>query len=161
MRALRAIRERKHVIEPSKWHDGKMPRTAFPLSKSHTYSLGSGWRWMTLRLQGDGRHYRLLVAYEQGKSQYQAWLGLESGADQALLARLEYHPSHRGWHCHLKKGPLDKVTCGIVRHPKSQEGVRLCEDDEFGISDANALGVACRIFNVEPGAAVASDDLFQ
>jgi hypothetical protein len=88
MRALRAIRERKTLVESGRWRDGKMPQTAFPLSKSHTYSLGSGWRWSVWRVAANGRAFRLLVAYEAAKAQYQAWLALESGSDQALLARL-------------------------------------------------------------------------
>jgi len=120
MRTLRAIRERKTVIEGAKWREGKLPRNAFPLSKSRTYSLGNGWRW-------------LLVAYDLGKAQYQAWLGLEPGSDQALLWSITH--LKEGDIAMSKRGLSKKVGCGVVRHPKSQDGVRLC------ISDANAIGM--------------------
>jgi hypothetical protein len=72
MRALAAIRERKTVVESGKWRDGKMPRTAFPLSKSHSYALGNRWRWIVWRVAAAGKTFRLLVAYEPSKAQYQA-----------------------------------------------------------------------------------------
>lgn len=126
-----------------------MPRTAFPLSKSHSYVLGSGWRWCVLELAAGARRFRLLVAYQKAKAQYRAWLGLESGTDQALLARLEYHPSHRGWHCHLKTGDVSDVSCGVVKDTKEHEKVRICASDaEAGVGDNDALSIACRAFNV-------------
>jgi hypothetical protein len=160
VRALKAIRTRKTLLERGKWRDGKMPHSAFPLSKSHNYTLGSGWRWIVWRLSANGMTFRLLVAYEAAKAQYQAWLGLESGADHAVLARLEYHPSHRGWHCHVKKGLVDEVACGVVKQPRTREGVRLCNDpNPFEVTDLNALGIACRAFNVDANAD--SGELFQ
>lgn len=150
MNALIAIRERKTLLEADKWHDGKMPRTAFPLSKTHTYALGSRWQWCVWRLAARDRRYRLLVAFDPAKEQYQAWLGLEAGTDQALLARLEYHPTHRGWHCHVKTGTVEDVGCGVVRHPSSRETVKVCSDGgPFEGSQLSALGIACRVFNVE------------
>jgi hypothetical protein len=150
VKALTAIRERKRIVETGEWTHGKMPRTAFPLSKSHSFALGSAWSWAVWRLAADGRHYKVLVALEPGKQQYQAWLGFESGADQALLARLEYHPSHRGWHCHVKKGELEDVGLGVVKHPNSREMVRLCKDENFEITLLNAFGLACQVFNIVP-----------
>src|SRR5580704_14792755 len=126
VRVIAVTRERKSVLESGKWHDGKMPRTAFPLSKSHSYSLGNSWCWAVWRLAASERQFRLLIAFEVAKEQYQAWLGLEAGADQAVLARLEYHPSHRGWHCHLKIGELNEVSWGVVKQPKTREVVKLC-----------------------------------
>jgi hypothetical protein len=149
VRVLVAIREPKAVTAAGTWHHGKMPRTAFPLSKSHDYSLGSKWHWAVWRLSADGRKYRLLVAFEPGKHQYQAWLGLESGSDQALLARLEYHPTHRAWHCHVKKGFVSDVGCGVVRHPQTREKVRLCRSrEEFDVTELTAFGIARRVFEI-------------
>ena len=61
------------------------------------------------------------------KAQYRGWLGLVAGRDQALLARVEYHPSHHGWHCHLKLGELGKVVRGVVKETMMQhEKRRIC-----------------------------------
>jgi hypothetical protein len=68
MRALLAIREPKAVIALGQWQSGKrMPKSAFPLSKSHSYPLGSSFEWCIIELQGDGRNYRLLVAFDPAK----------------------------------------------------------------------------------------------
>jgi hypothetical protein len=153
VRALTAIRESKTVVDWGNWQSGhKMPRTAFPLSKSHSYVLGASWRWRVLDLDASGRRLRLLVAYERAKSQYRAWLGLEAGADQALLARLEYHPSHHGWHCHFKVGNLADVACGVVKDSRERERLRHCavgEAASVGVTDNDALSIAFRAFNVE------------
>ena len=153
VRALAAIRERKSIVESGKWLSGKMPRAAFPLSKTHTYSLGSSWRWRVVGVVAGSRRYRVLVAYDQSKAQYRAWLGLESGTDQALLARLEYHPTHRGWHCHMKRGALADVGYGVVKHPGQRERARECQESgTLQVTDLDALAIAFRIFNVEPEA---------
>jgi hypothetical protein len=126
-----------------------MPRTAFPLSKSHSYQLGSTWEWCVWRLSCDtGCEYRLLVAFDPSKQQYRAWLGMQSGSDQALLARLEYHPSHKGWHCHIKCGLVSDIVLGVVKEPRSKDKSRNCNAaDIFDISQMNAIGVALRVFN--------------
>lgn len=150
MRALRAAREKKSIVEGGKWQTGKMPRTAFPLSKSHSYALGSSWRWRILDLTAGPKRFKLLVAYEKAKAQYRAWLGMEVGTDQALLARLEYHPSHRGWHCHLKTGEMSDVACGVIRESGRRERVKICRsDDDVSVTDSDALSIACRAFNVD------------
>lgn len=146
---LAAIRERKTVRDRGQWKSGKMPRTAFPLSKSHNFALGSGWRWRVSKAVAGDRCFWLLVAYEQSKAQYRAWLGLESGTDQALLARLEYHPSHRGWHCHIKTGEVAGVGCGVVKHAGARETVKACPPNPaLNVSDTNAEAIAWRVFNV-------------
>lgn len=129
-----------------------MPRDAFPLSKGHRYYLGTSWHWSVHELEdGDGgNRYRLLIAFDPGKAQYQAWLALRDGKDQALIGRLEYHPTHRGWRCHYKRGPLSDVVRGVVKEPGSREGCRICGDDEpFAVTELNGIGLAFRVFCVE------------
>ena len=126
-----------------------MPREAFPLSKGHRYYLGSSWRWCVHELEGSDARYRLLVAFDAGKAQYQAWLALRDGRDQALIGRLEYHPTHRGWHCHYKRGPLSDVARGVVKDAGQREGCRGCDGgDPFAITENDGIGVAFRVFCV-------------
>jgi hypothetical protein len=156
MRALLAIREPKAVIALGQWQSGKrMPKSAFPLSKSHSYPLGSSFEWCIIALQGDGRNYRLLVAFDPAKEQFRAWLGLVDGADQALIARLEFHPSHSGWHCHVKSGMLDRVVRGVVKEPRDRDTFRVCDvEQKFGVTQLNALGIAFRVFNASQSASI-------
>ncbi len=128
MRSLLAIRKQKSLTTVGKWVLGrKMPRNAFPLSRSHSYPLGSSFDWCLCEaVCGGGDVYRLLVAFDRAKEQYRAWLGLISGNDTALLGRLEFHPCHRGWHCHLKTGPVSKVVRGVVKEPKHKDRVHIC-----------------------------------
>jgi hypothetical protein len=148
---LLAIRELKVVKSLGPWHSGKkMPRTAFPLSKSHSYPLGSSFDWCVVELLGNSREYRLLVAFDPAKAQFRAWLGLIDGADQALIARLEFHPSHNGWHCHVKGGALDRVVRGVVKEPRDRDRFRICRADQtFSVTQLDALSIAFRVFNAE------------
>lgn len=131
-----------------------MTKAAFPLSKSNSGILGSGWNWAVFAIKNDDdtHRYRLLVGYHEGKEQYRAWLGLEVGADQAVLARLEYHPDDaHGWHCHLKKGLVSEVAVGVVKQSRYRDQSRSCRaSNEFGVSTLNALRIACRVFNILP-----------
>jgi hypothetical protein len=154
VRSLRAIRERKTFTTVGPWNSGKkMPRTAFPLSRSHSYPLGSGFEWCVCEAASDSEAYRLLVGFDASKAQYRAWLGLVAGHDTKLLARLEYHPSHKGWHVHIKLGDVEQVVRGVVREPRGRDRSKGCRaDDSFSISQLDALSLATKVFNIEwPG----------
>lgn len=94
--------------------------------------------------------YRLLVAFEPAKTQYMAWLAVSFGDDQAVLARVELHHSHDGWHCHWKTGTLADVGRGYVNAPVGKERRRDCQDHSVSIGKSNAFGLAYRLFNVAP-----------
>ena len=147
MRALLAIRTEKVIADSGAWKQGKMPASAFPLSKSASYRLTGQWHWRVVRLSAAGRTFRLLVAFDGAKRQYQAWLGVEFGHDQALIARIEFHASHHGWHCHWKRGDLDSVSRGVVKDQSSKERLRLCPKPK-AFDQNTALSIAFRAFNV-------------
>lgn len=52
-----------------------------------------------------GSDYRVLFLWRDGpyfeKRKFSAWLFLSSGEDLIPIARMDYHPSHKGFHLHL------------------------------------------------------------
>jgi hypothetical protein len=163
MRAILSIRREKQLTKIGEWHSGKrMPRTAFPLSRSHSYILGSAFDWCVCEASCNEHQYRILVGFDATKAQYRGWLGLVCGHDQALLARIEYHPTHHGWHCHLKLGDIDKVVRGVVKEAADHEKCRICPvDHQFGVTQLDALNIAFRAFNVVGSPAASEGELFQ
>jgi hypothetical protein len=163
MRAIFYIREKKILSAPIVWHSGKrMPRTAFPLSKAHSYPLGSSFDWCVCEAQSDQAKYKILVGFDAAKEQYRAWLGMAFGTDQALLARLEFHPTHNGWHCHRKLGPAKDVVRGVVKEPRSRDREKICKVvHKFEVTQLNALNIAFRVFNVGNDPQAKEGDLFQ
>lgn len=151
MRALQAIRSAKTVVESGAWHNGKIPKSVFPLAhvKSH-HRLARTWHWSVHRVADRDREYRVLVAFEPGKRQYWAWLGAIYGEDQAVIARVEFHASHDGWHCHWKGGALSEVPRGTVKAAIPIERRHQCSGEAMDITRADAFGIACRLFNVGP-----------
>jgi hypothetical protein len=83
--------------------------------------------------------------------------GLDLSLDRTrhCFARLEYHPSHRGWHCHVKKGLVQEIGCGVVRHPQSREKVKICRplEENFDVTELTAFGIARRVFRIAEGGA--------
>ena len=155
MRAIDVARREKTITDGGKWTYGKMTHAAFPLSRNHGYRLGQYWNWRVIELELEGALYRLLVAYEPRKLQYRAWLGLVKGDDQILLARLEYHPDHLGWHCHMTYGELEKITPGVVK--RHTDRLKACPDKEpFQPTDMTALNAALRVFRMVPAGDEAS-----
>jgi hypothetical protein len=149
MRALRAVRLSKAVVEAGRWRQDKMPRLDFPLSKSKGYCLGIGWHWGVWRLTGDSSFFKLLVAFHPGKEEYRAWLALEDGTDSALLARLQHHATLHGWHLHCRRNNLADVARGMVKESEAHERRRDCRDQSaFTITRMDALSLAFRMFKV-------------
>ncbi len=93
---------------------------------------------------------RLLIAFNAGKRDYLAWLTLANGEDQAILARLEYHASHLGWHVHLKPKTVSKLSWGVVKQPR-EKLVDCNSDRDPALSKNDAEALAFRIFNVSHG----------
>lgn len=150
MNALAALRTEKVLVEVGAWQSGKIAKTAFPLSHVKTaVRLGKAWRWCVNKVADEDQQYNLLVAFEPGKQQYWAWLGAQFGDDQALIGRVEYHHSHDGWHCHWKTGPLVDVPRGAVKAAYPRERRHNCPGAASSISEADAFGLAFRLFNVK------------
>jgi hypothetical protein len=91
----------KTVVDPGSWQEGKMSRTAFPMSKSRSraYRLGAGWRWRIMRFYASEHDFRLLVAFRTDKEQFIAMLGMDDGGDMKIVATLEFHGTHPGGTC--------------------------------------------------------------
>ncbi len=88
------------------------------------------------------------MAFEPGKQQYWAWLGAIYGDDQALIARVEFHATHDGWHCHWKGGELREVPRGAVKAAYPLERRRGCSGAPLTINRSDAFGIAYRLFNI-------------
>jgi hypothetical protein len=150
MNALRVIRSEKIVLHAGTWQRGKIPSSAFPLSHVKALRLGKAWHWCVQRVQDAEREYNVLVAFDPGKRQYWAWLGAVFGDDQAVVARVEFHATHDGWHCHWKTGDLVEAPRGAVKAPSPKELRHQCSGDPVSVSQADAFGIAHRLFNVKP-----------
>jgi hypothetical protein len=163
MRSLLAVRKEKRLLKIGDWHSGKrMPRAAFPLSRSHSYVLGSSFDWCVSEAACDLHAYRILVGFDAVKAQYRGWLGVVCGHDQALIGRVEYHPSHHGWHVHIKCGQLSRVVRGVVKEAGDNEKCRICATEhKFSVTQLDALNIAFRAFNVIGSAPAGEGELFQ
>lgn len=112
------IRAGKRVKSDGAWASGAMPRSAFPLSKAgnKAYKLGSR-RWRVVTFEAHGLNCRLLINFSRPLGQYQAILGVEVAGDTKVLASLEHHPTHKGWHVHVCCRPIKDVPPGMKRGP--------------------------------------------
>ena len=108
----------KTIKSTGQWDIGTMPRAAFPLSKSsnRAYRLGNR-RWRVVQFTSRGLVCRVLINYSAALAQYQATLGVDFGSDVKVLASLELHPTHGGWHAHACCDDVSTVPAGIKRGP--------------------------------------------
>ncbi len=77
-----------------------MEKRHFPLSKAKSFKLGSNWHWRVVALTIGDSKCRLLLSLHPTKQTARVMLGREVGQDMLVLARLESHASHSGWHVH-------------------------------------------------------------
>lgn len=144
----------KTVVDWGKWSSGKIPRTAFPLSRprNRSFRLGSAYRWRVIRFESSGLSFRLLIAFHSQKEQYRATLALEHERDPSVLASYEFHGTHPGWHLHAACGDVESVPKGVMsgpwqeRYPRARLFHRRVEFEI--VSEHSALDRASRFFRL-------------
>ena len=154
MRLQEIIRADKRITDGGEWkRRQKMPKNYFPLSKNKSYQIPAKWdAWRVVRFNALGCYFRLLIAFDAGYEEYRGWLARERGADMVLLARLEHHGSHPGWHCHANCDDPSMQTPGVVkgfgdrRIPKARHRHRRTR---FEVTEANALSTAFEFFGID------------
>lgn len=144
----------KSVDDTGTWSEKRMPMTAngLPLSKSKGYRLGAGWRWKIVELSIATDKYRLLIAYHAAKQNYHCLLGVNLGSDTLVLARLEYHSTHPGWHVHACCTETESRHWGRVGYQDMkrlpQKGARH-RDTTFVANDDMAMKIAAKHFCID------------
>jgi len=141
----------KTVTKAGEWKTGKMARTAFPLSRTRNIQLGVRWTWRVDILDIDGVEGRLLTAFEPSKQGFLGWLSYQRGDSYIVIARLEFHGSEPGLHCHASCDDLGTLSVAIVKPPGTRRvpkyGTRhrrmTCE-----ITEQSALVRSFGFFNV-------------
>lgn len=122
MKVRDILRAPKRITALGEWKSGKMPRSAFPLSKSKNkaYSLGNR-RWRVVEFSALECDLRLLINYSAKLGQYQAILGLLHRSDTRVLVQFEHHPDHKGWHAHSACDDVAGIPPGIKRGPWNRD----------------------------------------
>jgi hypothetical protein len=158
MRLKDIVRARKVITDAGKPSNGKMPKSAFPLSKSGSYRLGAGWLWQVVGFQAHCKdaivNCRMLAAVHVGKQNYEGWLAVERDQDLVLLARYEYHSEHNphGWHLHSKCVDIASLTPGVVKGPyvkRYPETKAKHRRQSFYITETDFLGPAYTVFGMD------------
>lgn len=152
-KTLYMSRAAKVAVTSDGWKTGKMPKSAFSLSKNNSFRLGAGWDWCIHHVAHSSNNLRLLIAFHAGKNEYLAWLAIDTGKDLGLIARLEYHATHDGWHVHLKPSDLNDLAYGVVK--QSGERRILCNSTSEPVTGKpKATALAFRMFNIQHEAEV-------
>lgn len=110
MRVKAVIAAEKQIVDAGAWKDGKMPNTAFPLSKS-SLNVSVKFRWRCIHFTAAGGTYRLLVFYRLDLEKCCMYLGRHDAKNMTVIARFEWHGTHEGWHFHV---PKDCDDTGLV-----------------------------------------------
>lgn len=128
---------------------------AFDFGGRKPFQLGSRWHWRVDHLDCGGVSARLLIAYRLESENYLAWLSIERGPEHVIVACLEFHGDHPGWHYHTRCGELSELQSGVQR--QRREGTRLPgnyryhRQTEYGMGPQEAINRAYKAFNVGVG----------
>lgn len=168
MRVRQFARTPKVITQAGNWRcgaldsKGKMGKESFPLSKRFSFQLGNQWHWRVDHWSAGSAKGRLLIAYHLGKGNYLAWISLERGPkDFAVIACLEFHGDHDGWHIHSSDSPIYDFATGCtrqrnlgIRNPpkggyhrpgRAADGTVI---DGSGMSQITAQNIAYRAFRI-------------
>lgn len=143
----------KAVVQAGSWKvvtgKAKMPTRAFPLSRP--FQLGRNWHWRVDVLEVAGTQLRLLTAYEPQREEFRAWLSYQRGSAYVILAQLEFHGTHPGWHCHTYCKDIGDIPPGETR---PRNFMRLPSTDkphrrvDFAMTNSVAFAKAFEFFRV-------------
>lgn len=147
------IRAQKEITSAGNWATGRMPRNAFPMSKSgeKAYRLGNR-TWRVVAFRALDLECRLLINFSAILGQYQAWLGILTAGDTKVVSQLEYHPTHCAWHVHAACDDLENVPGGIRRGPwlrRLKRGRAYVAKHPFDFGESDALTVAYRFYGMD------------
>ena len=152
MRVRDLIAAPKVVTKAGEWKSGKMTRTAFPMSRTRNFQLGARWSWRVDLVDAGGVECRLLTAFEPSKHGFLAWLTCRRGDAHVMLARLEYHGSEPGIHCHASCDEVHNVQVGVVKPYPTTRLPKYCafhRRSTYEMTEASALAVSFEFFNVK------------
>lgn len=151
MRIRSVIAAEKQVIDAGAWKAGKMPSTAFPLTKG-ALTVNQHYRWRCVHFLAEGVAHRLLIFYRLDLEKCTMYLGRHDDKVMTVLVRFEWHGTHEGWHCHVPGDCQDdKLAPGRVgglqkRLPECGRPHRRCA---FGIvGDESAYHLALTTFRI-------------
>lgn len=155
MLVRRLIVQPKKLKTPGRWADGGtrgMPKTAFPLSKTRGFQLGTRWRWRVDVLETHGSELRLLTALDSGTERFLGWLSVKRGDSYAVLARYEFHGDEPGWHVHSLCGVSSDVPVAQVKPYGTRRipGVRAPHRrQDYAMTESQALALTFKLFRVD------------
>jgi hypothetical protein len=149
------LRLPKVVTKAGEWKvitgRSQMPSSAFPLSKSYAVKLGRNWHWRVDAVQACEVDYRVLTAFNLEIEEYRAWLSMAFGDAYVIVAQLEFHGTHPGWHSHIACCDIDDVEPGRG-HPRAARrfpnGNNRHRRQAFDVTESSALSAAFNFFRV-------------
>jgi len=112
----RIVRASKSEIAIGKWHNGKVPKSEFPIGKT-SYRLGNAFQWCVIKFTALSIEFKVLVVMNPSKEKFQAILGAPDSSSIRILCTYEYHADEPGWHCHAACDEIAKVPLGYARGP--------------------------------------------
>jgi hypothetical protein len=118
MRLRDFLRAPKRVTDVGKWTSGKAAKKLLELSKG-SLSLGAQWTWRRIVLECEGREYVVVIALHEAKQNYCAHLAAAgaNARDTLVLASIENHGTHPGWHVHANCSGEGGANVGRLRYP--------------------------------------------
>lgn len=153
------IKGAKQNIRHGQWGDEKLRQKDFPLSKKggRAYPLTRQWRWRVTTLEYEGRKFRLMASYHKSAPEFCAILAEDLDKDSRIIARLEFHGTHDGWHIHPYCEDFDDVISGITkpmgtrRIPPERAYHRHTEMlvDGRTMSDEHAAAIVSSVFGLD------------
>lgn len=109
------IGSQKTITDYGDWKSGiKMPKTAFPLSKSTSFKIAKAFNWRIIRFECLGAKFRLLICYRIDLHRFITYMAKDVNGDMMILARYEYHAGEPGWHLH--------AICDDEKHDAGRTG---------------------------------------
>ena len=114
------LKAEKTVIDQGKWITGKPHKKLLELSKGKL-SIGSQWIVRKIEIKIKEQCFQIIICIHEAKENYVAHLASKIGNDNLVIASLENHGTHPGWHLHVNcDGSGGYNNIGRIHYPSQR-----------------------------------------
>ena len=145
------LRAPKVITDSGRWSSGSSAKKVLALSRGKL-NLGAQWTWRRISIAAKNHNFLVVVAFHEAKQNYHAYLALIGKEDSLVLASIQNHSTHPGWHLHVNCDGDVTGNWGRLDYPAMKrlpDGKSMHRARKYRISELEAMQPVLDFFGLD------------